>query len=133
MKTRCRGCKNVIHANRDNSVKGMNSDLALGLFSPIQVSETHDTTGLSHPSHYLPYLHYIHYIRITPPTFVKNLHRPLSEETAPLKPTCDEEAEALKGAPPCEGFWLEPPTLHQRIRQWTDYGAHQLRKLTNDR
>ena len=83
MKTWCRGCKNVIHANRDNSVKGVNSDLALGLFSPIQVSETHDTTGLSHPSHYLPYIHYIHYIRITPPTFVKNLHRPLSEETAP--------------------------------------------------
>jgi hypothetical protein len=39
----------------------------------------------------------------------------------PLTATCPDEAEALKGAPPWEGFWLEPPTLMQRIKQWTDY------------
>lgn len=50
----------------------------------------------------------------------------------PLTTTCNEEREALKDAPPWAGFWLDPPTLKQRIKAWTDYARHKLRKLTHD-
>ena len=46
---------------------------------------------------------------------------PLDEPTDygnALKPTCYEEAEALKAAPPWRGAWASKPTIKQRITLW---------------
>jgi hypothetical protein len=39
----------------------------------------------------------------------------------PLAPACDDEAEALKNAPPWLGSWGHKPTVRQRIMLWVDY------------
>ena len=39
----------------------------------------------------------------------------------PLAPACDDEAEALKHAPPWLGSWGHKPTVRQRIMLWVDY------------
>jgi hypothetical protein len=39
----------------------------------------------------------------------------------PLAPTCQEEAEALKSAPPWVGIWTNKPTLRQRLMLWVDW------------
>lgn len=37
------------------------------------------------------------------------------------EPTCAEEAEALKAAPPWRGNWITPPTMRQRLLSWLGY------------
>ena len=96
-----------------------------------QLAETFATTGLPKNSkHSISTKDYKYRgLRHRPLTLsqLKNALRP-----DPFAPTCDEEADALNGAPPWAGFWLEPPTITQRFKHWTDYAAHQIRKLPND-
>jgi hypothetical protein len=46
---------------------------------------------------------------------------PNDEGNSALMPTCPEEAEALKAAPPWAGRWASKPTLRQRLKPWIDY------------
>jgi hypothetical protein len=47
-------------------------------------------------------------------------HRPL-KTTLTTKTTCDDEAEALKAAPPWRGVWATKPTFRQRGMAWVNY------------
>ena len=43
------------------------------------------------------------------------------ESTLTTKPTCFDEAEALKSAPPWAGAWANRPTLRQRVMVWLNW------------
>lgn len=47
------------------------------------------------------------------------------KKTDPLEPTCQEESEALRAAPPWKGFWLAKPTCRQRVMLWVRYARYR--------
>ena len=51
-----------------------------------------------------------------------------SSDLSPLTPTCDEEAEALRDAPPWRGAWAGKPTIRQRIMLWVNWTRYEINR-----
>jgi hypothetical protein len=50
----------------------------------------------------------------------------------PLAPTCIEEKEALKQAPPWRGAWITKPTIKQRVMLWVNYMTNHIERRDDE-
>lgn len=71
-----------------------------------------------------------------PPKYINNTNNVLfrhrgTESDLCMQPTCEDEAEALRHAPPWAGMWRHKPTLTQRLMLWIRWWRrHSNRPLT---
>lgn len=61
-----------------------------------------------------------------PPKYINNTNNVLlrhrgTQSDLCTQPTCPEEAESLRHAPPWAGKWMARPTLRQRLSLWVNY------------